>query len=282
MALTNIGSTVPASEQDAQKVATYNNALNEIDATLAGRLSKSVAGSANVTLSRDEGLNAFFIFTGALTGNIEVRWPASGGTPRKLSVHNNTTGAFSLTLTVAGGSGVAITQGERREFVIDGTAVVAMNTGTIGTYTAVAAQAIWARVYHNATQSIPNATDTTLNFNSERADTDVIHDNVTNNPRLTCKTAGVYYIVAGIGFASNTTGRREVFIRLNGATQIASAILPAASGVITRIPPIGTLYPLAVNDYVEVIVNQTSGGALNTDVGANATPEFMMIRLGGS
>lgn len=145
-----------------------------------------------------------------------------------------------------------------------------------------AAPAIWARVYHNAAQSIPNAIDTTLNFNSERADTDVIHDNVTNNPRLTCKTAGVYYIVAGIGFASNATGRREVFIRLNGATQIASAILPAASGVITRIPPIGTLYPLAVNDYVEVIVNQTSGGALNTDVGANATPEFMMIRLGGS
>ncbi|MBA7658568.1 hypothetical protein ES703_66527 [subsurface metagenome] len=35
-----------------------------------------------------------------------------------------------------------------------------------------------ARVYHDADQAIPHATGTMLSFNSERWDTDAIHDNL--------------------------------------------------------------------------------------------------------
>ena len=279
MASTNLGIAELLVGQ-ASKEVTINTAISELDQTVGGQLTKSVAGSSNVNLTRTEALKAFFVFTGVLTGNIEVRWPASGGSARNFRVYNATTGAFSLTLTVAGGSGVAITQGEIRDFAIDGTTVRPTNA-TAGTYTQASAQAIWARVFHNAVQSIPNNTPTALSFNSERADTDVIHDNVTNNTRLTCKTAGLYLIGPNVGFASNATGFRALAIQLNGSTFIAGQAVPAVNGSITRLATF-TLYALAVNDYVEAIVVQTCGAALNTEQVANITPEFMMVRLGGS
>lgn len=257
-----------------------NDALTTLDSVTGGRLSKSVAGNANVNLTRAEALNVLFIFTGALTGNIEVRWPASGGSARNLRVYNATSGAFSLTLTVAGGSGVAITQGEIRDFTIDGTTVRPTNV-TAGTYNQISAQAVWARVFHNAVQSIPNNTVTALTFNSERADTDTIHDTATNNSRLTCKTAGVYQISAHVGYASNTTGYRVLQLTVNGTTTIASEVVTPVTGVPTRLT-VTSLYALAVNDYVEAQAFQTSGGALNTEQVANYSPEFMMVRLGGS
>lgn len=56
------------------------------------------------------------------------------------------------------------------------------------------------RVYNNANISIPNATYTALQFNSEDFDTDNMHDNTTNNTRLTCKTAGIYLITGSVSF----------------------------------------------------------------------------------
>lgn len=276
---TNLGITHLTSGLKQPEIP-VNDAFDDLDAITAGMLSKSVAGNTNVNLTRAEALNQYFKLTGALTGNIEVRFPASGGGPRVIHVHNNTSGAFTLTLTVAGGSGVAITQGERRSFAIDGLSVVALNTGTIGTYTAVSAQAIGARVFHNTTQSIPNNASTLVNFNSERFDTDTIHDTVTNNSRLTCKTAGVYLIVGHLGYAANGTGERVAQILLNGTTAIVTESGVPTSSNQFRLTAT-TVYSLALNDFVQLVAYQTSGGALNTEAGGNYSPEFMMIRLGG-
>jgi hypothetical protein len=84
-------------------------------------LTKSVAGSSNVTLTEDEQRNDIVIFTGALTGSIAVEVDA---TPWQRVVFNNTTGAFKLTLRVTGQTGVEITQGTRERVHCDGTDVV--------------------------------------------------------------------------------------------------------------------------------------------------------------
>jgi hypothetical protein len=42
---------------------------------------------------------------------------------------------------------------------------------------------------------------------------------------------------------------------------------------------VATRYPLVVNDYVEAVVRQTSGGALNVLALGNQSPEFMMARV---
>lgn len=137
-----------------------------------------------------------------------------------------------------------------------------------------------ARVYNSANVSIPNNTDTALPFDSERFDTDAIHDPASNNTRLTCKTAGKY----AIGGQSRFNGVA------GGAYRLAKILLSPAGRYIafTVGPPLGTLEvhqnvqtieQLAVNDYVELVVAQDSGGALNQNTVAADRFEFWMQRL---
>jgi hypothetical protein len=93
-----------------------NTNLETVDAFTAGYLSKSVAGSANVTLTTanasptSEASNKVIEFTGALTGDITVFVPA---VESNYIFFNNTTGSQTLTVapTGHGSNGVAITQG---------------------------------------------------------------------------------------------------------------------------------------------------------------------------
>ena len=93
-----------------------NNNLEVIDAFVNGYLSKSVAGSSDVTLTTAdasataESSNKVIELTGALTGNIKVLVPAKES---NYIIFNNTTGSFTLTVAPTGhtSNGVAITQG---------------------------------------------------------------------------------------------------------------------------------------------------------------------------
>jgi hypothetical protein len=134
------------------------------------------------------------------------------------------------------------------------------------------------RAYHNTTQSIPHNTDTALAFNSERFDTDAIHDTVTNNSRLTAKTAGKYMITGHMEMDANATGVRTMHIMLNGTTVVAMQTGPGLSGNTAQMS-VSTIYELAVNDYVELRVYQTSGGALNVTSTGNRAAEFAMARI---
>lgn len=122
-----------------------------------------------------------------------------------------------------------------------------------------------ARVFHNTTQSLTSGVTTLLNYNSESFDNNSIHDTVTNNTRLTCKTAGVYHIVSTVDFAASAAGFiRTILFQLNGGTFIGNDIRPpVGGGFITRCTAT-CIYKLAVNDYVEVAALQDSGGALNS------------------
>lgn len=113
---------------DSQWLVNYNS-FDKFDAAIAGRLSKSVAGSSNVTLTTTEARNAILEFTGLLTGSINVIVP----TKAKLYViYNNTTGSFTLTVKTSGGSGVAVTQGTRSILYCDATNVVSVVSGGAG------------------------------------------------------------------------------------------------------------------------------------------------------
>lgn len=137
-----------------------------------------------------------------------------------------------------------------------------------------------ARVYHSVSQSIPNAIVTALAFDSERFDTDNIHDPTINNSRLTCKMGGKYLIIANIVWARVAGGRRVTRIRLNGATDIASVeIGSVADNTAYPSPIVSTIYDLSVNDYVELTVLQTSGVAVAVLIFANFSPEFMMVKV---
>jgi hypothetical protein len=144
---------------------------------------------------------------------------------------------------------------------------------------------IAANAYHSVAQSIATATWTIVALNSERYDTDTIHDLVTNNSRLTCKTAGKYMITASVEFAANATGNRLLELRLNtGGVAQGGTILAAdyrsnmGAGVVTRLS-VSRQFSMAVNDYVELNVYQDSGGALNLNATGSLSPELTMAKV---
>jgi hypothetical protein len=104
-----------------------NNNLDVLDAFGAGYLSKSVAGSANITLTTGdadataEAANKVIELTGALTGDIVVFVPAVEG---EYVFFNNTTGSQTLTIAATGhtANGIVIAQGAYSHVYNDGTA----------------------------------------------------------------------------------------------------------------------------------------------------------------
>lgn len=85
------------------------------------RLSKSVAGGSNVTLTAQEAICQALNFTGILTANINVIVPNG---PQMWVVTNNTTGAYTLTIKTNAGTGVVIANGQTGIVLADGTNVV--------------------------------------------------------------------------------------------------------------------------------------------------------------
>ena len=114
-----------------------NTNLQTVDAFNAGYLSKSVAGSANVTLTSNnadpdaEASNKVIEFTGTLTGNIYVFIPA---VENNYIFFNNTSGSFSLTVAPTGHSanGVAITQGAHTIQYCTGNKVIDLFANSFG------------------------------------------------------------------------------------------------------------------------------------------------------
>ena len=135
-----------------------------------------------------------------------------------------------------------------------------------------------ARAFHNANHSVTDTVATILPFNSERFDTDAIHDTSTNNSRLTCKTAGTYLIGAQVEWGAGAGSSRRVSIRLNGTTEIANVFDSVNAVSQIKRQEVVTLYELAVNDFVEVEVLQISGGSLNIVAAGNYSPEFWTVR----
>ena len=136
---------------------------------------------------------------------------------------------------------------------------------------------ISARVYNSTVLSIPNNTDTVLTFNSERWDTDNIHSTVSNTSRLTVQTAGKYYIYGHINWANNPTGRRYVYLLVNSITVLGTQTAPTVANNMNQ--NINTHYSLNAGDYVELLVNQDSGGTLNVNPIGSYSPEFGMVKV---
>jgi len=114
-----------------------NTNLETIDAFTAGYISKSVAGSANVTLTTGnsdptaESANKVIELTGTLTGNIHVFLPA---VENYYIIYNNTSGAFTLNVAVTGhgANSVAVTQGSHTILYSKGNAVTDLFANSLG------------------------------------------------------------------------------------------------------------------------------------------------------
>jgi len=121
----------------------------------------------------------------------------------------------------------------------------------------------------------------TFNFDAEHFDTDGLHDNSTQNSRLTAALAGKYLITGTMAPVNNSLVTPTAFylaIHLNNTTYIAFGI-----GAIDRnknsAACVTVIYTLAVNDYVELQGNlQAASGTYNTSAADYSS--FSMAYLG--
>lgn len=112
----------------ALKGWTAQRVRQAIMAATGGMLTKSVAGNSDVTLTAVEAGNGLLKLTGVLTGNINVIVPTSP--TRSWLVNNQTTGAYTLTVKTASGTGVIVAQTGETTVYTDGVNVC-YNSGIV-------------------------------------------------------------------------------------------------------------------------------------------------------
>jgi len=135
-----------------------------------------------------------------------------------------------------------------------------------------------ARVYNNANITMTTGVAAALTFNTERYDDSAFHSTSVNTSRMTIPVAGKYLIGGTVRFAANTTGQRNIYLQVNGATIIASVDLDATAALTFDID-IVTAYSFAAADYIELFAFQNSGGNLNVTSAGNLSPEFWVHYL---
>lgn len=106
---------------------------------------------------------------------------------------------------------------------------------------------------------------TAIQFNGEDFDTASMHDNATNNTRITIPSGGdvgFWLLTAQISFPANATGHRKLDILENGVSIAQVDVGTAGGGNPTVLPILAVLNAPAVGNYYEVAATQLSGGNL--------------------
>lgn len=145
-----------------------------------------------------------------------------------------------------------------------------------------------ARVYRDTTQSIPDQTETAIQFNAVDFDTGGFYD-VAHNTRLTARRAGSHLVIANVQFASLGAGTIESYaiVRKNGGGA-GTSVGPFESEVNTDATAdpgyslSGMTMELDVGDYLECYAYQdnSGGSAVNVQFIAGRSPVFTIAWLG--
>ena len=134
------------------------------------------------------------------------------------------------------------------------------------------------RMVQTVAQSIPDATVTAMTFTTEDIDTHGFHDTVTNNTRITPNVAG-YYTIRGAYFsaAPTTLVDFDCSLRKNGSTSLAPGNRGNAGGIVQS-QACATLVSFnGSTDYVELMAQQNSSGAVLSNVSVRFSSVFEAI-----
>ena len=150
-----------------------------------------------------------------------------------------------------------------------------MNTDTVHTIAQLSPR---ASVRRTTDQTIANVTETVVNYG---AAADVVGTGLsfsTSAPTvLTVRVAGLYLVVGEVLWASNATGRRDLWV-YRGSTGVAIDRITPMSGIETY-QTVVALVPLAIRDTLSLWVRQTSGGNLAL-LTSSFTPKLSAVRVG--
>lgn len=157
-------------------------------------------------------------------------------------------------------------------------------TPAVGRWVPEVARFHGARAYRTATQSINNNSDTAILFDTGNAaeswDTDNFHSLSSSAAQFAAPFTGYYHFDGGAVFAGNATGIRSLWFELN-ADGVQRALVRELGPIAGSAASLVTSFDayLTTGQYVRLMVNQTSGGALN--VLASDRNTFLDVHLVG-
>lgn len=127
-----------------------------------------------------------------------------------------------------------------------------------------------AELRQTVAQSLTTSVWASVTFDVEDYDSANAHDTAVNSSRFTAVYPGWYLVAGQGGFVANATGIRATRWVVNGSVLNSSdSHIGAFATFAGDVPARTKLVYLAIGDYVELQVFQSSGGALNTGVLAN-------------
>jgi hypothetical protein len=117
-----------------------------------------------------------------------------------------------------------------------------------------------ARVRRNAAQTISNGILTAVQWDTVVTDAWGMYDSGSNT-RLTIKVPGIYLITSSVAWADDSTGVRFSGVQSNGGG--ANLVRDRRTAASNSEASLATIVSLDVNDYLETVVLQNTGGNLD-------------------
>lgn len=249
----NVGATAPEWVASLQSLLTAKGDI--VAATAANTPARLGVGTNGQVLTADSAQASGVKWAAAPSGSVasDAIWDAKGD----LAV---ATAADIAARLAVGTDGQVLTA--------DSAQTAGMKWAAVGTPAFVGARAYLA----TTAQAISNAAHTALQFNAESFDSDALHDNATNNTRLTIPTGktGKWLFSGGAEYVANATGQRQITLRKNGTTFLTQSVA-VATGSFDQMVLITDVLSLAAGDYIELMAYQNSGATLNVNFGENKT-----------
>lgn len=241
---TNVGQIQQVNGENSGTWGDFTDTNWDINALLVGGVSAQTVTIADVTPANvdgvaDAGKSNSFVCSGVLTGNRALILPTK---PRQFIVTNNCTGAFTLTVKTAAGTGIVVPQGGSLHLYCDGTNILKANDGTglgLGTMSTQNANAV--------TISGGAVTGTTFNSGSIGLTTPV--------------NAQAYYTI------NAQTGTTYTFVLTDNGTLVTASNGSAQTYTIpdnTTAFPVGTRIDLLALGVGIVTISPAGGVTLNS------------------
>jgi hypothetical protein len=189
------------------------------------------------------------------------------------------TSGFADPMTTRGDTIIRNSSNVTARLGVGGASQVIKSDGTDVSWNYLPRIAVFA--YMSTTQSFNATTLTYITLDSEAYDTNVFHDNTTNNSRLTAPITGTYCVAGGIWYATTSGTNYLLFDKNHGGVYIrggAIAVGGTASGC-----SLTTDVALTAGDYIEMVGYHTQAGSIATgDTGTTPSQQnWMTMKLIG-
>lgn len=119
------------------------------------------------------------------------------------------------------------------------------------------------RAWRSNAHNVANNTWEEMSFDREDYDTDGVW--AATSTQFLPSVPGYYLVTGSVAWTADGTGHRWIGVRKNDDEIFSIASTPGDAASVTHVETTHIVYLNGTTDYVELIIRQTSGGALDTE-----------------